>query len=54
MELLKKNQVIANKYIIQEKIGNGSFGSIYKGTNQRTNECNHRQRTPFVILGVVP
>ena len=38
MELLKKNQVIANKYIIQEKIGNGSFGSIYKGTNQRTNE----------------
>ena len=36
MEL--QNQIIANKYIIQEKIGNGSFGSIYKGINQRTNE----------------
>lgn len=36
MEL--ENQLIANKYIIQEKIGNGSFGTIYRGINQRTNE----------------
>jgi serine/threonine protein kinase len=35
---LENNTIIANKYIIQEKIGNGSFGSIYKGINQRTNE----------------
>ena len=35
---LEDNIIIANKYIIQEKIGNGSFGSIYKGINQRTNE----------------
>jgi serine/threonine protein kinase len=34
----EQNQLIANKYIIQEKIGNGSFGSIYKGINQRTKE----------------
>jgi len=38
MELFQRNAIIANKYIIQEKIGNGSFGTIYKGINQRTNE----------------
>jgi serine/threonine protein kinase len=30
--------MIANKYEIQQKIGNGSFGSIFKGINQRTRE----------------
>ena len=29
---------IANKYKLLEKIGEGSFGSIYKGENIRTNE----------------
>lgn len=30
--------MIANKYEIQEKIGNGSFGTIYQGINIRTQE----------------
>jgi serine/threonine protein kinase len=30
--------LINNKYKIIEKIGEGSFGSIYKGENIRTNE----------------
>jgi serine/threonine protein kinase len=30
--------MIANKYEIQEKIGKGSFGSIYQGINKRTQE----------------
>jgi serine/threonine protein kinase len=30
--------LINNKYILLEKIGQGSFGSIYKGQNIRTNE----------------
>jgi serine/threonine protein kinase len=29
---------IQNKYVINEQIGVGSFGFIYKGTNIRTNE----------------
>lgn len=33
-----ENKKIANKYIIIKKIGQGSFGSIYQGQNQRTNE----------------
>jgi len=28
--------MIANKYSIQEKIGNGSFGNVFKGINKRT------------------
>jgi len=32
------NKTINNKYRILEKIGNGSFGAIYKGQNIRTNE----------------
>lgn len=34
------NNIVANKYLICEKIGNGSFGIIYKGKNIRTNEYN--------------
>jgi serine/threonine protein kinase len=30
--------LLANKYIINEKIGNGSFGSLFKGMNIRTKE----------------
>lgn len=30
--------LINNKYILHEKIGSGSFGSIYKGENVRTKE----------------
>jgi serine/threonine protein kinase len=30
--------LINNKYILQEKIGSGSFGSIYKSINTRTKE----------------
>jgi serine/threonine protein kinase len=30
--------IINNKYLLIEKIGNGSFGSIYKGQNIRTKE----------------
>jgi serine/threonine protein kinase len=30
--------MISNKYIILEKIGNGSFGNIFKGENIRTKE----------------
>lgn len=30
--------MINNKYLLIEKLGNGSFGSIYKGKNSRTNE----------------
>ena len=37
--MIKKQKIIiANKYEIHEKIGNGSFGSIYQGINQRTYE----------------
>jgi serine/threonine protein kinase len=31
-------EIINKKYILLEKIGSGSFGSIYKGQNIRTNE----------------
>ena len=31
-------ELINNKYLILNKIGKGSFGSIYKGQNVRTNE----------------
>ena len=31
-------ELINNKYKLLEKIGEGSFGSIYKGENIRTNE----------------
>lgn len=31
-------KIVNNKYTILEKIGEGSFGSIYKGQNIRTNE----------------
>ena len=31
-------ELINNKYIIREQIGSGSFGTIYKGENIRTNE----------------
>ena len=30
--------LIGNKYILLEQIGEGSFGSIYKGENIRTKE----------------
>jgi serine/threonine protein kinase len=30
--------MISNKYVLIEKIGNGSFGTIYKGKNVRTEE----------------
>jgi serine/threonine protein kinase len=30
--------MIAGKYIVGDKIGNGSFGEIYRGTNVRTGE----------------
>ena len=33
-----QNQIIGNKYLILNKIGNGSFGSIFQGENQRTKE----------------
>ena len=31
-------KIIVNKYEIQQKIGNGSFGDIFQGVNQRTHE----------------
>jgi casein kinase 1 len=30
--------IASNKYLLTEKIGSGSFGTIYKGYNTRTNE----------------
>jgi len=36
--LYSKNMIIGKKYEILNKIGNGAFGSIYKGKNIRTNE----------------
>ena len=30
--------IASNKYLLTEKIGSGSFGTIYKGCNVRTNE----------------
>jgi len=30
--------ILANKYKIVEKIGNGKFGNVYRGVNTRTNE----------------
>jgi len=33
-----ENKQIANKYLVLQKIGNGSFGIIYKGENIRTKE----------------
>jgi serine/threonine protein kinase len=35
---MDSNKLIANKYKILTKIGSGSFGSIFKGINIRTNE----------------
>jgi len=35
---MDSNKLIANKYRILTKIGSGSFGSIFKGINIRTNE----------------
>jgi serine/threonine protein kinase len=35
---MDSNKLIANKYRIITKIGSGSFGSIFKGINVRTNE----------------
>jgi serine/threonine protein kinase len=40
------NNIINNKYKVLHKIGSGSFGSIYKGVNIRTNE--------FVAIKVEP
>jgi casein kinase I family protein HRR25 len=39
-------EIINNKYLILDKIGNGSFGSIFKGQNIRTKE--------FVAIKVEP
>jgi serine/threonine protein kinase len=36
--MLVSDSIIANKYKLIKKIGNGNFGSIYKGINIRTNE----------------
>ena len=30
--------ILANRYKLEEQIGKGSFGVIYKGKNIRTNE----------------
>jgi serine/threonine protein kinase len=35
---METEQIIANKYKLIKQIGNGSFGSIYKAVNIRTNE----------------
>lgn len=35
---MNKINLINNKYVLLEKIGSGSFGSIYKGENVRTRE----------------
>ena len=34
----KFNKMIANKYQLEQKLGNGAFGSIYQGYNIRTRE----------------
>ena len=36
--IVQINDIINNKYKIISKIGEGSFGSIFKGINIRTNE----------------
>jgi len=33
-----ENDIIANKYIIQKKIGNGKFGTVYLAKNKKTYE----------------
>ena len=35
---MNANKVLNKKYKILEKIGNGKFGIVYKGINQKTNE----------------
>lgn len=30
--------IVANKYIIEKKIGRGSFGEVFKGFDKDTNE----------------
>ena len=30
--------IVANRYIIEKKIGKGSFGEVFKGFDKETNE----------------
>jgi len=39
--------IIAGKYIVTEKIGQGAFGEVYKG---RTQKCNTQIAIKFVTL----
>ena len=37
--MMKKNEVVVGgKYVLQRKIGKGSFGQIYSGYNKDTHE----------------
>jgi len=40
--------IASNKYLLTEKIGSGSFGTIYKGHNTRTNELVAVKVEPIV------